>query len=72
MPDNIEGTFTGFLKSLAELNIDLTIKNTPKSITLTAERFGKKAQVALGVGMILHASSDLATVELGDIINAVL
>lgn len=68
----IEGTFTGFLASLSEFGIDLAIRHHQDSVSLTASRDGKFATCHLAKTAITQAKEDIASVELGEIMNAVL
>jgi hypothetical protein len=68
----LAGTFTGFLQSLAEKGIVLQIWPSDNSVHLYVSRGGKYAQVALSLHSIKHAKADIASIELGDIISAVL
>jgi hypothetical protein len=68
----IEGTFTGFLQSLTKLDISFMVEQRAGSVVIRVARLGKQAQVELPRAQIIDATSDVASAELGEIINALL
>lgn len=68
----VEGTFTGFLKSLAENDVNFAVEQKATSVVIRVSRFGKSAMVELPRSTITEATEDIASVELGEIISVLL
>ncbi len=69
---NQQGTFTGFVKTLADLDIDFSIVQGINSVTIKAERHGRKAEVSLSRKQVIDAGTDICKIELQELINALL
>jgi hypothetical protein len=68
----MEGTFTGFVQSLWGLGITLSITPTGDRIVISASRQGKTCDVTLNAVQLMEATLDVASVELGELISALL